>query len=89
MTLEEKVNPLRSYYDSFSEEAVKDPRNLEKALGEMPGMLQPDVMDLYANIAVRNAVQKTPGWANTPAYPYYKVTVFDGIRRQAGKQTSL
>lgn len=58
MTIEEKVGQLCSKYDRFTFGDMMDKHKMEIFFQSMPGMLQPDVMDLDSNVLVRNAVQK-------------------------------
>ena len=58
MTLEEKIGQLCSRYDNFSVGDVENEALLDSFFQTVPGMLQPDVMGLEENIAVRNAIQR-------------------------------
>ena len=58
MTLEEKVGQLCSRYDNFTPADVENKARLDSFFTLIPGMLQPDVMGLEENIAVRNGIQK-------------------------------
>ena len=58
MTLEEKVGQLMSRYDNFTPADVENKQRLDSFFVMIPGMLQPDVMGLEENIAVRNGIQK-------------------------------
>ncbi len=58
MTLEEKVGQLMSRYDNFTPADVENKQRLDSFFTMIPGMLQPDVMGLEENIAVRNGIQK-------------------------------
>lgn len=58
MTIEEKVNQLCSKYDRFTCCDIMDTEKMETFFRSMPGMLQPDKMELDSNILVRNAIQK-------------------------------
>ena len=58
MTIEEKVGQLCSRYDNFTPADVENKARLDSFFTLIPGMLQPDVMGLEENIAVRNGIQK-------------------------------
>lgn len=58
MTIEEKANQLCSRYDRFTSNDMMDREKMNLFFQSMPGMLQPDKMDLDSNVLVRNAIQK-------------------------------
>lgn len=58
MTIEEKVGQLCSKYDRFTFSDIMDEHRMEQFFQSMPGMLQPDKMDLDSNVLIRNAIQR-------------------------------
>lgn len=58
MTVDEKVDQLRSEYGYLTPDDVKDQAKMEQWAINAPGMLQPDKMNLQTDIIVRNAIQK-------------------------------
>lgn len=58
MTIDEKVGQLVSKYDRFTGTDISDSSKMATFFQSMPGMLQPDKMDMDSNILVRNAIQK-------------------------------
>lgn len=58
MTVEEKANQLCSKYDHFTGSDIRNEEKMKSFFKSMPGMLQPDKMDLDSNVIVRNAIQK-------------------------------
>lgn len=58
MTIEEKASQLCSRYDHFTSSDIMNGDEMDLFFQSMPGMLQPDKMDLDSNVLVRNAIQK-------------------------------
>ena len=58
MTVEEKVEQLCSQYNHFSLDDVADDTKMREYAHHMPGMIQPDNIEMQYNVTVRNAIQR-------------------------------